>query len=68
MLCARCALAKCLRLKWCGPGVFQGALWLYHLGVKTGAVVNANQACPGVHHSVAALVGLLGLLWARGLG
>lgn len=37
-LCARAALASCLELEWCGPGVFWGALVLYQHGSMAGVV------------------------------
>lgn len=42
-------------------------LHLCHLGTKAGAIVSADQWCHGVYYPVAALVGWLGLVWARGL-
>lgn len=40
--------------------------------MRAGAVVSTDQGClvnsPGVHCLVAALVGLSGLMWVRGLG
>lgn len=37
-------------------------------GEMAGAVVNADQGCPSVYSSGAALVGQLGLMRSRGLG
>lgn len=48
--------------------MFWGVLRLCHVGVKAGAVVRTNQGCPGVYHFVTALVGQLGLVWAKGPG
>lgn len=45
--------------------MFLGALCLCHLGVEAGAVVSADQGCPGVYHPVATWVGWLGLVLAR---
>lgn len=62
------ALASHLKLKWCGPSMFQGALCLCHLDVMAGAVGSNDQVYPGVYCPVSTLVGQLGLVWARGLG
>lgn len=62
------ALASHLELKWYRPGVLQAALNLCHIGKMAGAVVSADQGCPGVHYTGATLVGCLGLVWAVGLG
>ena len=43
-------------------------LHLCHLGTKAGAIVSADQWCHGVYYPVAALVGWLGLVWARDPG
>lgn len=43
-------------------------LHLCNFGEKAGVVVNSNQECPGVYHPVAAFLGWLWLLWARGQG
>lgn len=41
---------------------------LCHLDKTAGAVVWAGQACPGMHCTVATLMGWLGLVWARDSG
>lgn len=42
-------LASCLKLKWYGLGVFQGALCMSHLGTKAGVVLSTfNQRYPTV--------------------
>lgn len=44
-----------------------GALHLYPLDEMAGAVVSADQVCPGLSCTGAILVGGLGLVWARDL-
>lgn len=65
VLCHGDALASHLKLKQCGPKVFQGTLSMCHLDTKGGAVVSTDQRCPGVHHPGAILVGWLEVVWAR---
>lgn len=47
--------------------MFQGSLYLCHLGAKDGAVVSTNQGCPSVHGPLATFAGYVGLLWVKGL-
>lgn len=68
VLCTGGALASCLELMCYGPGMFQGALCLYHLGEMVGAVVNTDQECHGMCRASATFVGHLGLVWARDPG
>lgn len=62
------ALTNHLKPKCYGPGVFQYALHLCHIGTKAGPVVSTTQGCPGVYPPVATLIRCLTLIWAWGLG
>lgn len=42
------APASHLEPEWCEPGVFWGALHLYHLGEMAEAGESVDQECPGV--------------------
>lgn len=60
MLCAKDALASCLKPKWYGPG--RDGLHICHLGMKARAVVDPNQGCSSVNCPVVTLVGWLVLV------
>ena len=49
------ALVSHLELKWCGPGVLQGSLCLYHFSEMAESIMSADQEGPGVHCARAVL-------------
>lgn len=60
------SLASCLKLKWYGLGVFQGALCMSHLGTKAAVVLSTfYQRYPTVRCPLASLLGQLGLVWGK---
>ena len=67
-LCTGGTLAGQLKPKWSGPGVFQDASPLCHLGGMAGAIVSTDKECTVVCSAGATLLGWLRLVWIKGLG
>lgn len=67
VLCTDCAMVSHLDRSGYESGGVLDALHLCCLDKMTGAVVDTIQGCPSTHCAGAALMGMLGLLCARGL-
>lgn len=66
--CARWYSSKSYGANMVQVWIVQGALCLCHFGKMALAVVSADQKYPSIHCTMAALIGCLGMMWARSPG